>query len=629
MSGEKQGADLFFAGGECLTRHGVWVRRTDMDLEAATQEVHTRNGSATALGRDGILRTWESDTPRAEWLNEVDLDPTRQLLDQPSLGDWTENNSVSVTKERDLSVIGEDAWEILDGSASLQSNVRRAVSVLTLDLNDGDQITASIFVRRQTFVGALSPHWWLRFQGGTAVNHIIGYEPISNTVCDVSGTAIDAFGVEDISATWVRIWLTATSGGGNNVVELRFYPAARDDGTCGAAQNTPTGPTSASAPFLERGLGPPSKYQAVPRDFDRKFPALFLEGASTNEVVFSEDFTGANWVATRASVGPNELVSPDGFQTADRIVEDASNNTHFMQQATDALADNILVTFSVYARAAERRWIKVNCIRKDGVTRGASFDVSALEGGGKVGVVDADVVSAEIHRVANDFFRCSMTIDILSGGSAPLIRLFLADGDDVLSYQGDGASSMFMWGAQVDQAVSSTSYIRTDGLNLSRATDNFFGAFPHPPQEMTVYSRFLEDGTAASDFGLYSINDAARTVPRLDVFGVSGGNYVVRHLDGVDVSTSTPDTNALGLGLGDVVEYLAVLHADGSVEAAATVNGSGPAFGTRGIVVPLSRAWSAPEFWMGSLGSGNVGFNRFLSHKVQRGVRSLDFMRAL
>ena len=80
MSGENQGPDLFFAGGECLDRFGVWVRRTDVDLEEASGETFERNSNADAIGRDGILRTWEPDGARAEWLNEIDLDPTRNLI---------------------------------------------------------------------------------------------------------------------------------------------------------------------------------------------------------------------------------------------------------------------------------------------------------------------------------------------------------------------------------------------------------------------------------------------------------------------------------------------------------------------------------------------------------------------
>ena len=49
------GPDLLFAGGECLTRFGVWVRRTDVDLEEATREIAARASDATAIGRDDLV----------------------------------------------------------------------------------------------------------------------------------------------------------------------------------------------------------------------------------------------------------------------------------------------------------------------------------------------------------------------------------------------------------------------------------------------------------------------------------------------------------------------------------------------------------------------------------------------
>jgi hypothetical protein len=86
MSNESgSGPDLFFAGGECFTRHGVPVRHTALALEDATKEVHTRNSTAQAWGRDGILRPAAIDVPRIDWLSEVDLDPTRNVL--PASGD--------------------------------------------------------------------------------------------------------------------------------------------------------------------------------------------------------------------------------------------------------------------------------------------------------------------------------------------------------------------------------------------------------------------------------------------------------------------------------------------------------------------------------------------------------------
>lgn len=58
---------LFFAGGECLARHGVFTQRTSPTEDVA--ETFTRSGAvATYVGGGGVVQTSQADIPRAHYI---------------------------------------------------------------------------------------------------------------------------------------------------------------------------------------------------------------------------------------------------------------------------------------------------------------------------------------------------------------------------------------------------------------------------------------------------------------------------------------------------------------------------------------------------------------------------------
>src|SRR3990167_9187201 len=105
-------ADLvFFAGGECLTRHGVLVRRSLLAEDVA--ETFTRSTTGLYVARGGILKVAGVNVPR---VNYVDLDgslafatPALRLEDQRINGwtrsqefdhaDWTKSNATATANQ--------------------------------------------------------------------------------------------------------------------------------------------------------------------------------------------------------------------------------------------------------------------------------------------------------------------------------------------------------------------------------------------------------------------------------------------------------------------------------------------------------------------------------------------------
>lgn len=190
---------------------------------------------------------------------------------------------------------------------------------------------------------------------------------------------------------------------------------------------------------------------------------LLIEGASTNLLTYSEQFENGAWVKTRASVSANTTSTLDPFGTnmADKLVEDTSvSNSHYIGQNI-GVTSGTSYTLSIFVKAAERTQA---CLGNVSANKFAYFDLAA----GNV-ISSTSGVSAEIKQLANGWFRCTM--NYTSSATATQSHGILTCINGNLGYTGDGTSSLYIFGAQLEAMPFATSYIPTTTASLSRAAD--------------------------------------------------------------------------------------------------------------------------------------------------------------
>lgn len=188
---------------------------------------------------------------------------------------------------------------------------------------------------------------------------------------------------------------------------------------------------------------------------------LLIEETRTNILLQSSDVANASWTKSNLSVSSDVIISPDGTQNADKLVENSANTTHGVSQSPLLTAGTH--TQTIFAKAAERNWLRIICA--DG---GAYVNLST----GVFGTVAAGTVSfaaKSIKNYGNGWYGIEVSFTAVLGANTILIRLATSDGGQ--TYVGDGVSGAYVWGAQLEAGAFATSYIPTTTTSLTRNAD--------------------------------------------------------------------------------------------------------------------------------------------------------------
>lgn len=237
--------------------------------------------------------------------------------------------------------------------------------------------------------------------------------------------------------------------------------------------------------------------------FVRATTATYYNGetfakAEENLVLQSQTFN-TTWAATRASVTADSTTAPDGTTTADTLIEDLSAaNVH---QITQAVALGTTTgTASIHVKNYSGTRLIVFAIDDGTSANRASVTVNPANGSIFSAAATAGTftsASATVTTVGT-FYRIALT----GTGNIQRFRVSLADATGNTSYDGDGTSGVYLWGAQLEQRSSVTAYTVT----TTQPVTNYI------PQLMTAaanVARFDHNPVTGTSLGL--LIEEART----------------------------------------------------------------------------------------------------------------------
>jgi hypothetical protein len=207
---------------------------------------------------------------------------------------------------------------------------------------------------------------------------------------------------------------------------------------------------------------------------------LLVEEARTNNVISSENFgTGTLNSPAGLTVINNSAVAPNGSMTACLLQESALDEVRYLQSSTPNLWITSTKTATIYVKAAGR----TRCIFGGGAGNSrANINVDLTNGTYiySINVTYWSNVNFSVTSVGGGWWRLQVTGLSTRGADylyvMPTTRTTeqiqpTAGAPSGNSYQGDGTSGIYVWGAQLETGSFPTSYIPTTGSTVTRAAD--------------------------------------------------------------------------------------------------------------------------------------------------------------
>jgi hypothetical protein len=198
-------------------------------------------------------------------------------------------------------------------------------------------------------------------------------------------------------------------------------------------------------------------------------PAALIEPSAQNLIKQSEAFNTAEWTGIGLNAFGSGSVAnstgttdPFGGTNADYIQENSASGTHVTLQINAGQVSGTNLTFSVFAKAAERT--QINLFNNGGGGGNATFNLTS----GTATLVAG--VSASIQNYGNGWYRCILTYTPNATGNFN-VQVRLVDASGNTSYTGTGASGLYVFGAQVETGAIPTSYIPTTTGSATRNAD--------------------------------------------------------------------------------------------------------------------------------------------------------------
>lgn len=395
-------------------------------------------------------------------------------------------------------------------------------------------------------------HTFIQLWNASDANAYANFD-VANGVVGTVGSSVTA-SIEATSSGYYRCtiqWATINSASAN----CRIYAVNGLTSTAGLA-TTSTGDYKLRKPHLRRNpaisdyvdTGSAAVY-VLPYDWDTAGNCCGIRATSarTNLITFSSQFDNAYYTKTRASITADSAVAPDGTMSADFLSEDGTaTSSHQISTGNIAVTSGSTYVYFKFVKPSSRSYC---ALQFNGSFTGnpyAFFDLNANTVTSSTGVVTAGVIDA-----GNGWKLVYITATASATGNTQGV-LFLCSAANTNSYSGDGASGLYIWGAELEAGTFPGSPIPTYGATVTRAADlvtlltNLFPYSQTAGSLLVIYSQFYPSFIGA---GVACFRNSATALQNiLSLFSGSSSTARPRFqiLDGnvtqVDLSSTQPAT---------------------------------------------------------------------------------------
>ena len=327
-----------------------------------------------------------------------------------------------------------------------------------------------------------------------------------------------------------------------------------------------------------------------------------MEGSRTNLLLRSQEIGIAPWATelfsgATVTLDSTTATSPSGASNASRYTV-GSTGTGYIKQEGFSTALSGDMTFSIWARR---------------VSGSGSITLQIQKSGGDFATYGSTSITGTI---SSSWQRFSTSCNKPADGNAPRVGLLVAAGQTIEVWQG-----------QFEAGAFASSPIPTTAATVTRAADSLSFPFTHPPQEMSVYVRFVDGGsgsTAATIRVVHVGGPTATTAPRISLARSANltDGYVFVHHNAVNQTA----ISGVQPSVGTTVELIGQLSTAGAPTMLSSVNG-GVITSVSGPATPLAPTWSQNTLNIGQYAAADSHFGAFRDIVIVKGTRDMSYMR--
>jgi hypothetical protein len=343
---------------------------------------------------------------------------------------------------------------------------------------------------------------------------------------------------------------------------------------------------------------------------------LLLEPVRTNLVVRSGDF-GTGWTLIGSPTRTLAMAKVLGVETLDLIGDDSGAAMEGYAQ-TVAFTSSTAKAIAIILAPGLTQPASGTLIRLEDVTAGVNRLVATVTWPGGVpsfAMAQGAVLSA--LPLKDGTYLCRFRSDVVTHTNTNRIAIYPAG---TLAQTGD----VYAGGVHVEQNWATGAPIPTTASTAATGADDFSFPWAGAPRALTMYGRFVEQGSLLRADPVLSLGDG--TNPQFSIKS-NGAFYGCEHHNGLVNVTSYLAAGTMPL-YGDVVEVRAVLRATGAIQFGLSVNGGTELVATSSAANALAGAWGALRLGVGQQGS-TFGQALWLETKVAGGEVTMAKLRTL
>jgi len=261
-----------------------------------------------------------------------------------------------------------------------------------------------------------------------------------------------------------------------------------------------------------------------------------LEGASTNELIRSEELDDAIWVKNLAVITPDAVVAPDGTMTMDLLANATAVTASYAEQQFPS-TPNGTYSVSIFAKSVAAGLVNSVVSIRMVFTGGSTVDKKSIfdtENG--VWLVQDSGHFNFVQKLLDDG-SWHLGLAVTDTGSNNVVRpRFGTEG------AGGAAEQIYLWGEQAEEFEFSTSYIPTVASTVARAADILTLSQPNNVQvenaPSTIVCDFSLIGLNSGSFGfIWEIDSVDNNRP---IASITGGGSLNTQYGGGGISTTPP-----------------------------------------------------------------------------------------